>query len=71
MINIHRELVSGKAPAMMILQVHDELVFEVPEKEAGAIAALVREKMESAVKLSVPIEVNVKRGRNWLESEDI
>ncbi|HDP16220.1 MAG TPA: DNA polymerase I, partial [Candidatus Omnitrophica bacterium] len=71
MINIHKELMSGETAARMILQVHDELVFEVPEKEAGSIAVLVREKMESAVKLNVPIEVNVKRGRNWLELEGI
>ena len=52
---------------MMILQVHDELLFEVPEKELGLMQGLVKAKMEGAVKLRVPIKVSVRHGRNWLE----
>lgn len=71
MINIHKELAAKKTASRMILQVHDELVFEVPEKEVKPIAGMVKEKMESAVKLNVPVEVRVKCGKNWLEAEEI
>ena len=53
----------------MTLQVHDELVFEIPEKEAKQAAELVRAAMESAFPLSVPLEVEVKIGRNWDEAK--
>ena len=49
----------------MILQVHDELVFEVPEAELAAVADLVRTTMESAMELAVPLKVEVKVGNNW------
>ena len=52
----------------MILQVHDELVFDVPKGEAEAISELVREHMEGAVELADPLEVEVKTGANWLEA---
>ena len=52
----------------MLLQVHDELVFEVPEAEATATAALVREVMEGAAQLSVPLAVEVGHGRSWAEA---
>ena len=51
----------------MILQVHDELVFDVPKDELREVADLVRETMESAEVLDVPLKVDVKAGRNWLE----
>ena len=53
----------------MTLQVHDELVFEVPEKEAKQAAALVRQAMEDAFPMSVPLKVEVKTGRNWDEAK--
>jgi DNA polymerase-1 len=49
----------------MILTVHDELLFEVPESEAAGVAALVRETMEQAFPLDVPLTVDVGIGRNW------
>jgi DNA polymerase-1 len=52
----------------MILQVHDELVFEVPEGEVAALSTLVREEMSSVIKLDVPIKVDVGVGNNWLEA---
>ena len=52
----------------MILQVHDELVFDVPKKEAEAISELVKEHMEGAFELAVPLEVDVQTGSNWLEA---
>jgi len=55
--------------ARMILTVHDELLFEVPESQAQNVAELVRTKMESAVELSVPLTVDVGIGRNWKEAK--
>ncbi len=52
----------------MILQVHDELVLEVPEPEVEAISALVRERMENVLPLGVPLRVDVGAGRNWREA---
>jgi DNA polymerase-1 len=54
--------------ARMILQVHDELVFEAPERELEALAALVRERMQSVYALHVPLRVDVGTGRNWREA---
>lgn len=71
MIDIHKELMKENLFSKMILQVHDELVFEAPEEELEAAAGLIKEKMESAVKLSVPVEVSVKYGKNWLEMKEI
>jgi DNA polymerase-1 len=54
----------------MILQVHDELVLEVPEGELGEIASLVIDIMEGAYRLDAPLKVDAKVGRNWLEMEE-
>jgi len=69
MIEVDRELASGSWRSKMILQVHDELVFEVPQQELKDLKAMIKEKMENAIKLDVPIEVNVKAGKNWLETK--
>jgi len=53
----------------MILTVHDELLFEAPKGEADAAAALVREKMEHAVKLDVPLDVDVGVAENWRDAK--
>ncbi len=58
---------SYKLQAKMLLQVHDELVLEVPEDQADAVGQMVKEKMESVAKLRVPIEVHVAKGKNWGE----
>jgi DNA polymerase-1 len=67
MIRIARRLRDGFA-GRMILQVHDELVFEAPEAEIDPLAALVREEMEGALDLKVPIVAEVGVGDNWLEA---
>ncbi len=54
--------------AELILQVHDELVFEVPEDEVDALTALAREKMVGALPLEVPLVMDVGVGRNWREA---
>ncbi|MAG37573.1 MAG: DNA polymerase I [Dehalococcoidia bacterium] len=67
MIDIHRDLKEAGLQSRMILQVHDELVFEVPEDELPRVAPLVKERMETAMSLDVPIVVEMKTGRNWDE----
>ncbi len=68
MINIHNILKDKKLGSKMILQVHDELVFEVPVNEADEMREIVRKGMEEVVKLTVPVKVQVKAGKNWLEA---
>ena len=69
MIDTHRELVSAGSPARMILTVHDELLFEAPREAADDTAALVRDRMEGAVQLAVPLTVDVGIGENWKEAK--
>ena len=57
------------SPSRMILTVHDELLFEVPESEAETVAELVRETMQQAFPLAVPLTVDVGVGRNWKEAK--
>src|SRR5262249_15762989 len=64
MIAIHKRLREEKMQARMILQVHDELLFEAPKEEEKALAAMVKEEMEGVHKLEVPLEVEVCAGPN-------
>jgi len=59
MINIHRRLKEERLKSFMILQVHDELVFEAPEEEVEQLKSIVKEEMENAVKLRVPLLVDI------------
>lgn len=68
MINIDRALRSEKLQARMLLQVHDELVFEVPDDELERVTDLVRHEMEHAVELDLPLKVEIGHGRNWAEA---
>ncbi|MDB6124967.1 MAG: polymerase [Pedosphaera sp.] len=68
MINIHQELTKRNLKTRMLLQVHDELVFDVYKPEETEVRSLVAEKMSGAIKLDVPIEVEMGSGRNWLEA---
>lgn len=65
MIKLPDALTKKKLKARMLLQVHDELIFEVPKKEAEATAELVREVMEGAAQLDVPLTVDAGIGPNW------
>lgn len=65
MIEIDRELKERKMRSKMIIQVHDELVFEVPDEEKDALVELVKDRMTNVVKLSVPLEVDVTIGKTW------
>ncbi len=69
MIRIRDRLDAERLKARMLLQVHDELVFEVPEPELEAVVALVKHEMEHAAELSVPLVVDAGSGRNWLETK--
>ena len=69
MINLQREMDSRGMKSMMILQVHDELLFEVTPDELDVMKALTADTMSGAVELSVPLKVEVKAGRNWGEME--
>ncbi len=68
MIDIFNEMKTQNLKSKMLLQVHDELVFEVPENELDVMTALVRNKMQNAMKLKVPVKVDVGVGKNWLEA---
>jgi DNA polymerase-1 len=68
MINIHRRLLGEKRQTKLILQIHDELVFEVPEKELKAVQTLVKEEMEGVMKLTIPLKVEIGVGKNWAEA---
>jgi len=68
MIRVHNALKSHHLKARMILQVHDELVFDVPSEEVDVVKALVKESMEHAVEVGVPLEVEVGSGANWLDA---
>jgi DNA polymerase-1 len=68
MVRLPRALKDAGLSARMLLQVHDELLFEADEAEAEAVAALAREVMEAAATLSVPLVVETGIGRNWAEA---
>lgn len=69
MVAIHRKLKTEKLAGRLVVQVHDELVFETPQKELRDLARLVKREMEDAVRMDVPIEATLKTGPNWLEME--
>jgi DNA polymerase-1 len=69
MVDIDRQLERGDGPrARMILQVHDELLFEVVPEDLDALARLVTDRMESSGEIDVPVEVHTGSGRSWLEA---
>jgi len=68
MINIYNEFINNNLQSKMILQVHDELVFEVKRNEIDEIKEIVKNKMESSVKLKVPLTVEIACGENWLDA---
>lgn len=68
MIHIHKDLIKHELKTKMILQIHDELIFEVPEDEIEVVKTLVLKKMEEALPLSVPIVVDCGIGNSWFEA---
>jgi DNA polymerase-1 len=68
MINIHRELVKRKTRTKMVLQVHDELLFDAHKDEVEELRPMIKELMESALPLNVPVLVEIGTGDNWLDA---
>lgn len=68
MINIHKRLIAENWKSKMLLQVHDELVFDVHNSELEKIQSMIKHEMEQAVILSVPLEVEIGIGKDWLEA---
>ena len=68
MINIHKKLQASDYKSKMLLQVHDELVFDVYKPELETMKTLIKTEMESAYQLSVPLDVEIDTGLNWLEA---
>ena len=69
MIEVYKKMKEGGYKSRVLLQVHDELVAEVVKEEKEEIAALLKETMESVVKLKVPLVADVNEGKNWAETK--
>ena len=68
MIRIHRELREKRLRTKMILQIHDELLFDVPKDETETVRSLVENAMVNVWDIGVPLEVGIGTGANWLEA---
>lgn len=68
MINIHKKLTAENWKSKMLLQVHDELVFDVHNSELESIQPMIKHEMENAFKMAVPLDVEIGLGKNWLEA---
>ena len=68
MIRIDKKIYEQNLQSRMILQVHDELVFDVPKEEKVVLTKIVKTEMENALELEVPLVVDIGTGKNWLES---
>ena len=68
MLQVHKRLNEDGLRARMLLQVHDELVLDVPREELEAAQTILKDCMENAAELRVPLEVTMGHGRNWLEA---
>lgn len=67
MINVHKELLERKLKAKIVLQVHDEMMIETPLEEAKEVKKIVKNQMENAIKLKVPLIADVSEADNWYE----
>jgi DNA polymerase-1 len=71
MISVHQRLERENHPARLLLQIHDELVFESPAERVAELAELLRSEMEHALEVSVPLKVDISAGPNWLDVETL
>lgn len=71
MIDIHNEFKKKKFSSSMILQVHDELLFDILKTELKKVKDIVKDKMENVMELKIPIKVNISVGKNWLEMKEL
>jgi DNA polymerase-1 len=69
MVRIHAALREAKLGAKMLLQVHDELVLEIPEAERPVAGGLVKREMEGVASLRVPLLVTIGAGKNWIDAK--
>ena len=68
MINVNNRIKKSKLKSKMILQIHDELLFDVPKDELELLSSLVKEEMENAIQLDIPLKVDCDYGKNWFEA---
>ena len=68
MIEVQNSLLSKNLKSKMLLQVHDELVFDAHKEELVSLKSIIKEKMEKIIQISVPLEVDIGTGINWLEA---
>ena len=68
MINIHQDMKQQKLQSKMTMQVHDELVFDVVKSEKEQVKEIITNRMKTAIKTEVPIEIEIGEGKNWLEA---
>ena len=68
MVRVHRALAAEGLKSKLVLQIHDELLFDCPKEEVAQVEALAKREMENAMDLGVPLEVSVGHGANWLEA---
>ena len=69
MVAVDQAMTTGELASRMVLQVHDELVFEVAPGEGDRLAKLVRREMQGVYRLRVPLEVSMATGRSWAEAQ--
>ena len=68
MVNLNAKLSKENLEAKIILQVHDEIIVEAPEREVEQLSNILRTEMENAVQFEIPLEVNIHAGKTWAES---
>ncbi len=71
MVQIHSQIKKNALKTKMVMQIHDELVFDVPDEETDTLIRLVKDRMENVLKLEVPIKAVIKRGKNWLDMQEV
>ena len=69
MINVHARMAAENHPGRMLLQIHDELVFECPAGEVEHLRAFVVDRMEGAMQLAVPLQVDAAAASNWIDAK--
>ena len=69
MIEVYRKLKNSTLETKMVLQVHDELILEVPKSELDEVCKIIKDAMELSQPLDVPLEIDLQIGRSWMESD--
>ncbi|NLB88895.1 MAG: DNA polymerase I, partial [Syntrophomonadaceae bacterium] len=71
MIKVYKELTNRNLEAKLLLQVHDDLILELPRTELEEVAMILKKNMENAISLKVPLEVSIKSGENWYDLQPL